>query len=59
MDMSISSLSINASAINTNSDIGVIMVSKSLESMAIEGEGLRKMLESSVTGIGTNIDVSV
>lgn len=60
MDMSISSLSISASQISTNNDVGVAMVKKSLDTIEQNGESLQKMMEASVTPyLGQNIDYSV
>lgn len=60
MDMSISSLAIGASSIDTDSSIGLIMVKKSLEAMDGTGENIRKLLEASVNpDVGQNIDYSV
>lgn len=60
MDMSISSLAINANSINTGSTVGLAMVKKSLEAMDTEGEGVRQMLEASVNpSVGQNIDYTV
>ncbi len=60
MDMSISSLAIGASSINTNSTVGLAMVKKSLEAMDTEGDAMRKMMEASVNpDIGQNIDYTV
>lgn len=60
MDMSISSMAIGASSINTSSSVGLAMVRKSLEAMDAEGDGMRKMMEASVNpDIGQNIDYTV
>lgn len=60
MDMSISSMAIGASSINTSSTVGLAMVKKSLEAMDNEGDGMRKMMEASVNpNIGQNIDYTV
>lgn len=60
MDMSLSALSIGASAIDTNNSIGIAMVKKSLEAIDESGENLTKMMEASVTPyLGQNIDFSI
>lgn len=60
MDMSISSLAIGASSIDTNSTVGLAMVKKSLEAIDTEGDAMRKMMEASVNpDIGQNIDYTV
>ena len=60
MDMSLSALSINASAIDTGNTIGLAMVKKSLEAIEQDGAGLTKMMEASVTPyLGQNIDYTV
>jgi hypothetical protein len=60
MDMSISSLAVNAASIDSGSTIGLAMVKKSLEFMDMEGDNMRQMLEASVTPqLGQNIDYLV
>lgn len=60
MDMSLSALSIGASAIDTSNTIGLAMVKKSLESIEQDGAGLTKMMEASVQPhLGQNIDYTV
>lgn len=60
MDMTLSSISIGASSINTDSTIGLAMVKKSLDSMEQSGESMAKMLEATVTPhLGQHIDYTV
>lgn len=60
MDMSLSALSIGASAIDTSDYIGIAMVKKSLEAIEDSGDSLTKMMEASVNPhLGQNIDYSV
>lgn len=60
MDMSITSMAVSAASIDTSSSIGLAMVRKSLEAMAIEGDGMKQLMESSVNpDIGQNIDYMV
>ncbi|MGN0160281.1 MAG: YjfB family protein [Lachnospiraceae bacterium] len=60
MDISLSALSIGASAIDTGNTIGIAMVKKSLESIEQSGDNLTKMMEASVNPhIGQNIDYSI
>lgn len=60
MDFSISTMAIDAAAIDTSSAIGLIMMKKSLDAMVTEGSSMQKMLEASVTPhLGQNIDYSV
>ena len=48
------------SMVNLQSDVGVAMLSKSLDQMETMGEGMQKILETSVNPhIGGNVDVSV
>lgn len=57
--MDITALSTAMSMADVKSDYGVAVLSKSLDNMEIMGDGIRKMLEASVTPhIGGNIDVS-
>lgn len=58
MDVTLSTLSIGASSIDTSNAIGLAMVAKSLEAIEQNGDALTKlMLESSVTPhLGQNID---
>lgn len=60
MDMTLSTLSINTSSIDTSSSVGIAMVKKSLESIETNGDNLTKMMEASVTPyLGQNIDYTV
>lgn len=46
--------------INVQNDIGVAMLSKSLDLIETMGDGMQKIMEQSVTPhIGTNIDISL
>ncbi len=57
--MDITALSTAMSMADVKTDYGVAMLSKSLDNMETMGEGMKKMLEASVTPhIGGNIDVS-
>lgn len=57
--MDIAGLSTAMSTAEIKSDIGIAVLSKSLDTMETMGDGMRKMLEASVTPhIGGNIDVS-
>ena len=54
--MDIASLSIAQSTINVASDVQVAVLSKSLDTMETLGDGMKKMMESSVTPyLGQNI----
>ena len=58
--MDIASLSIAQSTINVASDVQVAVLGKSLYTMDILCDGMKKMLESSVTPhLGQNIDYLV
>ena len=58
--MDIASLSIAQSTINVASDVQVAVLSKSLDTMETLGDGMKKMMESSVTPyLGQNIDYYV
>lgn len=58
--MDIPALSMALSQINLQNDVGVAMLSKSLETYEDTGAEVAKMLELSVTPeIGGNFDVSV
>lgn len=60
MDMTLSALSISASAIDTGNSVGLAMVRKSLESIEANGDSLTRMMEASVTPyLGQNIDYTV
>lgn len=57
--MDIAALSTAMSMANVQADVGVAMLSKSLDNMEAMGEGMQKILETSVNPyIGGNIDVS-
>jgi hypothetical protein len=58
--MDIAALSIAMNEINTSSDVGVAMLSKSLDVMEDQGEGMKKMMEASVYPyLGQNVDYSI
>lgn len=58
--MDIVGLSTAMSMADVQTDYGIAVLSRSLDDMEIAGEGLRKMMEASVTShLGGNIDVSV
>ena len=58
--MDIASLSIAQSTINVASDVQVAVLGKSLYTMETLGDGMKKLLESSVTPpLGQNIDYLV
>jgi hypothetical protein len=58
--MDIASISTAMSMADLQTDIGIAVLSKSMDSMETMGEGMKKILESSVTPhIGGNVDVSV
>lgn len=58
--MDIASLSIAQSTINVASDVQVAVLGKSLDTMETLGDGMKKMLEYSVTPhLGQNIDYLV
>jgi hypothetical protein len=58
--MDISALTISMQPQNVSNDIGIAMLSKSLDTMSDMGDGLKKMMESSVTpDIGQNIDILI
>ena len=57
--MDIASVSTAMSMAKLQTDIGVAMLSKSMDNMETMGEGMKKILESSVTPhIGGNVDVT-
>ncbi|MBQ6813911.1 MAG: YjfB family protein [Lachnospiraceae bacterium] len=57
--MDIAALSTAMSMTEVKTDYGIAMLSKSLDNMEVMGEGMRKMLEASVTPhIGGNIDIT-
>lgn len=58
--MDITALSSAMSLADVQTDFGMAMLDKSLDTMEVMGEGMKKMMEASVTPhIGGNIDVSV
>lgn len=58
--MDIAQLSMNLNMIQLNNDVGVAVLSKSMDTMEEMGDGVVKMMEASVTPyLGQNIDVSV
>ena len=58
--MNITSLTTAMNTSNVSSDVGVSVLGKSLDSLEQSGEGLKKMMEASVTpGLGQNIDYTV
>ena len=58
--MDIASVSTAMSMVNLQSDVGVAMLSKSLDQMETMGEGMQKILETSVNPhIGGNFDMIV
>lgn len=57
--MDIAALSTAMSMTEVKTDYGIAMLSKSLDNMEVMGEGMKKMLEASVTPhIGGNIDIT-
>lgn len=58
--MDISLLSITMGQINTQNDVGIAVLDKSLDLMKSMGDGMQKMLEQSVVPhLGSNMDISV
>ena len=58
--MDIAGLSTALSQINTSSDIGVVMLSKALDTQEKLGDDMIKMMEQSVNpNLGANVDVRV
>lgn len=58
--MDIAALSTALSMTEVQSQIGVAVLDNSLENMEVMGDGMRKILESSVTPhLGQNVDVSI
>jgi hypothetical protein len=58
--MDIAALSVSMHMADLQNDVGVAMLSKSLDTLEDTGDGMVKMMESSVTPyLGQNIDVSV
>ncbi len=57
--MDIAAVSTAMSMANLQTDIGVAVLSKSMDNMETMGEGMKKILESSVTPhIGGNVDIT-
>ena len=55
--MDITAISNAMSTINVSSDVGMAVLGKNLDTLEQTGEGLKKMMESSVTpNLGQNID---
>lgn len=58
--MDIASLSTALSMSKVNNDIGVLMLSKQLDTVDAIGDSMIKMMEQSVTPhLGANIDISI
>ncbi len=58
--MDIAALSMDLSMINVQSQASMAVLDNSLESMEAMGDGMIKILESSVTPhLGQNIDISI
>lgn len=58
--MDIAALSTAMSLANIQTDFGIAMLDKSLENMETMGDGIKKILETSVNPhLGGNIDVSI
>jgi hypothetical protein len=58
--MDIAAVSTAMSMAELQTDIGIAVLSKSMDNMETMGEGMKKILESSVTPhIGGNVDVTV
>ena len=58
--MDIAALSMSMKMADLQNQVGVAMLSKSIDSLEDTGEGIVKMMESSVTpDLGQNIDVTV
>ena len=58
--MDIAALSTAMSMADTQSQIGVALLSKSLDTVEVLGDGMIKMMENSVTPyLGQNIDFAV
>ncbi|MBU5469835.1 YjfB family protein [Falcatimonas sp. MSJ-15] len=58
--MDIAALSMAISLQNVNNDAGVLMLSKSLDTLEETGDNMVKMMEQSVTpNLGQNIDIYV
>lgn len=58
--MDIAAISTAMSMADLQTDIGIAVLSKSMDNMETMGDGMKKILESSVTPhIGGNVDVTV
>ena len=58
--MDIAAISTAMSMADLQTDIGIAVLSKSMDNMEPRGDGMKKILESSVTPhIGGNVDVTV
>ena len=58
--MDIAALSMSMKMADLQNQVGVAMLGKSIDSLEDTGEGIVKMMESSVTpNLGQNIDVTV
>lgn len=58
--MDIAALSTSMSLADVNSQVGIAVLAKNLDTIEELGDGMKKMMELSVTpNIGANIDVTV
>lgn len=58
--MDVAALSVAMSMNEVNGDVGVLMLSKSLDLIETMGDGMVKIMEQSVNPhLGSNIDISV
>lgn len=58
--MDIAALSTTLKMTEVQSQVGMAVLDNSLENMEVMGDGMRKILESSVTPhLGQNVDVSI
>lgn len=58
--MDVSALSVAMGMNEVNGDVGVLMLSKSLDLIETMGDGMVKIMEQSVNPhLGSNIDISV
>lgn len=58
--MDIAAVSMDMSLIKVQSQASMAILDNSLENMEVMGDGMRKILESSVTPhLGQNIDISI
>ena len=58
--MDIAALSMSMHTASLMNDVGVAMLSKSLDTIEVMGEGMRKIMEASVQPhLGQNVDYSV